>query len=354
MNRERMYCDILEKARRSKCIAFLLSPLFIFSFLFWVGTQVRKAFLKRKECRFPVVTVGNISFGGTGKTPFILHLLKYLPDSVAYVSRGYGRMEKEPFVGKGSLCTYEACGDEAMLVATRFPRITISIAKDKWNAIQHVPEGVRLILLDDGLQRYDIPKKVEIATVDVQNPDGYGALFPRGLLREPLSRLETVDYIVLTNLPQRAEPESIKEEYEKKFHKPTLVVRPKIARFFSRQGETKEIQGPVALFSSIASPRRARELMERAGFCVVDHLVLQDHADVKERILEDYCKRVKERFPDAVLVGTEKDYVKKRTWPSLPLPLLFSEVGIEVVAGAKEFEDMVASLLEKEEKHCCE
>ena len=344
MNIERAYCNILEKAKRSKIVAFLLAPLFILSFLFFICTIVRKAFLKEKDCKIPVVTVGNITFGGTGKTPFILHLLRFLPDSVAYVSRGYERKGKEPFVGRGSLCSYEACGDEAMLVATRFPHVTLSIAEDKWNAIENVPEGIKLILLDDGLQRYDIPKKVEIATVDAQNPDGYGALFPRGLLREPVSRLKNVDYIVLTHLSEEMDPDRVKEEYKKKFHKPTLVVRPKITRFFSPDRETKEIKGPVALFSSIASPGRARELMERAGFFVVDHLVLQDHAEVKEDVLEDYCMRIKKRFPDAVLVGTEKDFVKRRTWQNLPLPLLFSEVEIEVLSGAEEFEDMVETI----------
>ena len=160
-----IYLKILERASQSKVIRFFLCPLTILSFFFWIGTIVRKHLLRKKQSNIPIVTVGNISFGGTGKTPFLLYLLKYLDGSACYVSRGYGRKSKGNFVGKWPSCTYEACGDEAMQVTRRFSSTVLSIAADKWQAIQNVPDGTRLILLDDGLQRYDIPKVVEMCRI---------------------------------------------------------------------------------------------------------------------------------------------------------------------------------------------
>lgn len=341
-----IYINILKKASHSKLRAFFLFPLTILSFFFWIGITVRKLFLKKKEASLPIVTVGNISFGGTGKTPFILCLLKNLPFPVAYVSRGYGRKSKKSFVGKGSTCTYEACGDEAMQVARRFKNSLVSIAEDKWEAVQNVGKEESLILLDDGLQRYDIPKALEIATVDVQNPDGYGGLFPRGLLREPMSRLKKVDYIVLTNLPPHSDPEVFREHYSRRFCPKTIAVRQKISRFFSPEGATRDLfpGNKVALFSAIASPHRVRELMEQGGFLVVDHLVYPDHLDIEEETLYTFCENVRSSFPDAVLVGTEKDFVKKIPWPDLPLPLLFSEMDVEVVGGRDIFEELLSAI----------
>jgi tetraacyldisaccharide 4'-kinase len=320
--------------------------LTILSFFFWIGTIVRKHLLRKKQSNIPIVTVGNISFGGTGKTPFLLYLLKYLDGSACYVSRGYGRKSKGNFVGKWPSCTYEACGDEAMQVTRRFSSTVLSIAADKWQAIQNVPDGTRLILLDDGLQRYDIPKVVEIATVDVQNPDGLGGLFPRGLLREPMSRLKKVDYLVLTNLPPQMDPERVSAEYRTRFGRPTIVVMPKLVRFFTQDGKSQQIQpgAHVALFSSIASPHRARVLMERCNFVVVEHLVYPDHMDIEEETLYTYAAKIQTTYPEAVLMGTEKDFVKKKSWPHLPLPLVFSELDLEIVAGEEEFQELLGTI----------
>lgn len=341
-----IYIRILEKATRSKVVAFLLLPLTVLSFFFWVGIVLRKHFLRKHVSKIPIVTVGNVSFGGTGKTPFLLHLLKNINHPLAYVSRGYGRKSTEGFVGKGSTCTYEACGDEAMQVARRFEKTIVSIANDKWEAIQKVPSETRLILLDDGLQRYDIPKELEIATVDVQNPDGYGGLFPRGLLREPVSRLKKVDYLVLTNVPLEQDPESVRKEYYEKFHRPILVVSPKIARFFSQDGVTQKILPgtPVALFSAIASPKRVRKSIEKCNLTVIDHLEYPDHMDIEEETLYTFAKKIQTTHPNAILVGTEKDFVKKKCWQELPLPLFFSELELEVVAGEEAFQSLLCTI----------
>lgn len=366
------------KAQSSRFVSFCLLPLLFLSFVFYGIIYVRKKILlhkRRKRATRPgVVTVGNVSFGGTGKTPFIVLLLKKFNNNVAYVSRGYRRKEKKPFVGKGALCTAALCGDEAVQIARRFPQVCMSIAHNKWEAVERVGNK-SLIFLDDGLQRYDVPRNIEIATVDVTCPDGYGGLFPRGFLREPLSRLKEVDYIVLTNIgtaqelvtldnspfcyffttetteiTENANPcgkndaEKLCEEYSSRFSRPTIACELHITRFFDAQGKTALLpEKKIALFSAIASPERVRALMERYGFTVVDHLVFSDHVDIDVNSVYTFCDRVRAQGATAI-IGTEKDFVKRELWPELPLPLFFSEVDFEVVAGKEAFERLVSQI----------
>lgn len=342
---EKYIKPLLVKARDSKIVALCLLPFFFLSFLFLGIIYIRKQVLlfkrHRRRVHSKVVTIGNVSFGGTGKTPFILLLLKKFNHNVAYVSRGYGRKKRKSFFGKGSSCTASLCGDEAVQIARRFPDVCISIAEDKWEAVERVGNSADLIFLDDGLQRYDVPRDIEIATVDVTCPDGYGGLFPRGLLREPISRLKEVDYIVLTNIS--AYPEKLCEEYSARFSRPVIACQLHITRFFDAQGKTALPQKKIAVFSAIASPERVRGLMEKNGFEVVDHLVFPDHVDIDLNSVYTFCEKVRAQGATAI-IGTEKDFVKKDVWPELCLPLFFSEVDFEVIAGKDAFEKLVIQI----------
>ena len=326
----------LARAQKSRLLSCWLFPLRVLSWFFYLICLVRKRWLlslrQRRHLESLLVTVGNITVGGTGKTPFIMLLLSHLQCSSAYVSRGYRRREKGLAVGTGLRA--EQIGDEASLVSRRFPSLLTAVDSCKWKAVQAVDGKVDVIVLDDGLQRYDVPRDVEIATVDCRCPDGYGALLPRGLLREGLSRLENVDYIVLTNA-DGARP---------RFDRSTIVTRPVIRRFFTPSGQTKELPvgQRVALFSSIAQPEAFATTIEKLGFDVVDELCFPDHVDINEVSLVEYSDRVHARYPNAVLLGTDKDWARRESWNGLDV--VFSELHLEIIEGQELFEELLGRL----------
>lgn len=148
----------------------------------------------------PVVVIGNITVGGTGKTPLIIYLSRRLIAqgySVGIVSRGYGA--KPPTTPYLVSKTDDAsiAGDEPLLIASA-TGATVVIDPDRCAAAEVLLElGVDIILSDDGLQHYALPRTYEIAVIDASRGFGNGKLLPAGPLREPIERLETVDYIAI-------------------------------------------------------------------------------------------------------------------------------------------------------------
>lgn len=181
---------------------YLLLPL---SWLFGVISIARKFLLVRflqKKLSVPVIVVGNISVGGTGKTPLIIELVKYLQQhghKPGVVSRGYGgRALQYPYLLNENSQALEA-GDEPLLIyrATRCP---VCVAPDRVAAAQQlIDAGCTIILSDDGLQHYRLGRAMEIAVIDGQRLFGNQQLLPVGPLREPVSRLKSVDFIVINN-----------------------------------------------------------------------------------------------------------------------------------------------------------
>ncbi len=160
----------------------------------------------------PVISVGNLTVGGTGKTPMVIHLaelilaLGYRP---AIISRGYkGLAEKNGMVvsdGHSLLCDARKAGDEPYLMATLLPTVPVIVGRDRYSAgldaIRRFEPDV--ILLDDGFQHLRLKRDLNLLLLDAQNPFGNTHLLPRGTLREPATCLKCADAIIMTRSPQR-------------------------------------------------------------------------------------------------------------------------------------------------------
>jgi len=155
----------------------------------------------------PVIVVGNITAGGTGKTPLVIRLCELLTAAglrPGVVSRGYGRSSRGPVQVTSQTSAAEA-GDEPLLIARRCG-IPVRVDEDREAAALALFEaGVELVIADDGLQRWRLPRDLEFCVIDGQRGFGNGHLLPAGPLREPLERLERVDYLVV-NGGSLAEP----------------------------------------------------------------------------------------------------------------------------------------------------
>lgn len=279
---------------------FLTLLLLPFSFLFAALTAVRRLFYRLRiftsiRLPVPVVVVGNVAVGGTGKTPFTIWLAAWLREQgfrPGIISRGYGGTKQyRPVLVKTESKAVEV-GDEALLLA-RHAGCPVAVCVDRAAAAETLMRqyGCNIIVSDDGLQHYRLARDLEIVIVDAGRGMGNGYLLPAGPLRESVSRLNKVD-IVVTNggtggcsmLLEASELVSISDET----HRIKLNDFP---------------QKKIHAVAGIGHPERFFNTLKQAGFDVVPH-VYPDHHFFQQGDLT-----FNESLP---VVMTEKDAVKCR------------------------------------------
>lgn len=245
-----------------------------------------------------IVVVGNITAGGSGKTPLVIRLCRVLKAAglkPGVISRGYGRKDKSlrlvsPASDPGKV------GDEPLLIA-RQSGVPVIVASDRCAAARAlIKKGIDVIVSDDGLQHYRLPRDVEICVVDAARGFGNGRLIPAGPLREPLERLASVDHVVL-NGEGDVLPEGIKGV-------PMVLVAGLLRSLDSGQSwRLAQFAGcRVNAVAGIGNPSRFFDLLRQARL-KVSEFPFPDH--------HDYSRADFERMdPDLPVLMTEKDAVK--------------------------------------------
>nr|WP_281411981.1 tetraacyldisaccharide 4'-kinase [Motiliproteus sediminis] len=246
----------------------------------------------------PVVVVGNISVGGTGKTPLTQALCTWLVEQgwrPGIVSRGYGGRSDHYPLRVEEHTAASACGDEPLLLA-QTTGCPVVVDPDRARAARHLLANTdcNLILSDDGLQHYALGRDVEIAVVDGERGLGNGALMPAGPLREPASRLDEVDLVVI-NGGDWMHPGA---------HRMTLLPGP-VRRLDGTEADISP--GPVHGLAGIGNPQRFFRTLHQLGYQPQEH-PLPDHHQIRAEDLE---------FGDPLpLIMTAKDAVKCRAFAS--------------------------------------
>lgn len=273
----------------------------------------RRGVLSSYRADVPVISVGNLAAGGTGKTPMADHLIRYFQGrglKVAVVSRGYlGRVSDVGVVsaGAGPLLAPEICGDEPLLLARRNPEAVVLVAPRRSSGIRLAVErfGAQIVILDDGFQHLAVQRDLDIVLLDARRPLGNRRVLPAGLLREFPSALARSDLLVLT-----------RSRGDEKL--PLLPGRPFFYCRHTLIGVATSLGGrsvPFAhltgkkgvAFAGIADPERFFDSLEAAGLNLVDTVSLPDHAGYSRETLE----RIEKVSSEAdFLVTTEKDGVK--------------------------------------------
>jgi len=292
---------------------YVLLPL---SWLFIFISALRKFLLIRflqKKLSVPVVVVGNISVGGTGKTPLIIELVKYLQKhghKPGVVSRGYGgKALHYPYLLNAQSQALEA-GDEPLLIY-RATQCLVCVAPDRVSAAQRlVDEGCTIILSDDGLQHYRLGRAVEIAVIDGQRLFGNQQRLPVGPLREPIMRLKSVDFIVINN-------PLTKETLSGFHHLHCMKIQPLAWRKILSTQEIPldaiEFKAPCHAVAGIGNPERFFKTLDGLSLNYYAHCFPDHH----KFCLEDFAS-----YRDDTILMTEKDAVKcqafaKPEWYSL-------------------------------------
>src|SRR5262245_47459561 len=283
------------------------------------STGYQKGFLKTHRVSAPVISVGNITVGGTGKTPLVQWLAERLADSgrkVCILSRGYRRENGKQRVVVSDrtqiLSSVAQSGDEAMMLAqSLLGRCAVVCDTDRgaaagW-AIEHFQSDV--LLLDDGFQHRRLARDLDIVTIDATNPFGNGRLLPAGILREPIKSLSRAGCIVLTNSSGGSANELI-DRIRRVTNVPIFQSRTAINQF--RQLDTtgvvdvSEISQPCAAFCGIGNPRAFFDQLRAADLQVCYQAALRDHHKYSQADIDRLTQQAKAKGAQA-LITTAKD-----------------------------------------------
>jgi tetraacyldisaccharide 4'-kinase len=318
--------DLMTEKRQGFLDTVVKAVLYLFSLLYLIVQQCvfllyRLRILPVYHSQAKVISVGNITLGGTGKTPLVLELAEKLKDKVVCVLiRGYGE-------------------DEHLLLAKRLPSASILVGRDrKKNARIAEERGCRLIILDDGFQHWRFFRDLDIITIDSTNPFGNEKLIPRGILREPLSALKRAGIFVLTKTNLAAQDLESTQARLKRINPQALIFRvaykPLCFHDLEAEAEFKPNiikDKAIALLSAIADPDSFTQIVEQLGARPLKIFTFPDHYQFTK---EDLERIKKECLAQAVeyLLTTEKDAMRLRPmrFDFLPLKFLILRIKVEI------------------------
>ncbi|MDY6987983.1 MAG: tetraacyldisaccharide 4'-kinase [Thermodesulfobacteriota bacterium] len=304
-------------------------------------------------CR--VVSIGNLTVGGTGKTPmvhYVANLLKGIGLEVAVLSRGYGGHAQGSgglvSDGKTTLMGPEASGDEPQLLAARLNGIPLLVGKDRcWAARRAIREfGASVLVLDDGFQHLRIGRDLDLLLLDSTRPFGNGYCIPRGTLREPVEQMKRATAIVLTRWEETGGPtreQSVIEAFAegrpifKCIHVPEAL-------YLGGKEESLDLASlggrRLFAFSGIGRNESFRETIGELEGHLAGFREFPDHHRYSHRDLRSIWKRARDLRVDNIIT-TEKDFVKIYTEIPATPPLLVLTISISFGDDGERFESYV-------------
>ena len=349
------------------------------SYLYEYGVRLKLALydmgIKKKEkldcC---VISIGNITVGGTGKTPTaqkMAALIKRMGYRVVILNRGYrSHWDKEIGVvsdgNKIFMTAYEA-GDEAYLMAKTLPGIPVVIGKNRAITGKYAVEklNAEVIIMDDGYQHWHLERDLDVVLVDTLNMFGNGCVLPRGMLREPLENLNRGDLFLLTKTDQssilsRMQLRKTIGKYNSKAPVVESVHHPKnfveIADWYKgitqNHLELSELEGKnVMVFSAIGNPSSFEQTLSGIGLNIKEAVRYPDHHDYGMLEMQYILERASSHNAVA-MITTSKDAVKIPTefiYSSREIPLYILNMDIQVTDGFEEFKECVLNAIKKEQ-----
>jgi len=375
---EQPFLEVIFEQRRGKRAAIARSILFALSKVYQFGLKIHRFFIQARLIRdstlgIQVIAIGNLTFGGTGKTPVVEKFARELQlqgRTVAILSRGY-RSRPEPLRevllnkllfredttpprivsdGKSLLLDSDTAGDEPYMLASNLKDVVVLVDKNRVKsgryAIEHF--GCDTLLLDDGFQYWRLAgRRQDVVLVDCQQPFGNEHLFPRGTLREPPSHLARASVIFITKSDGN-----------------TGDLRQRITRYNPSAGIIECIHAPlyfedvftgerkgleflqerrVASLSGIAQPESFEQSLVKLCRELVYSKRFADHHRFTQQEMLNAINRSKKRQAE-IIVTTQKDAVRFPKLDRRDLPIYFMRVEIKILHGAKDFDDCVRKI----------
>ena len=376
---EQYFLDLMAGRRRSFFDRVMVALLFVASRFYRMAIQFRnwmydKRVIRNHALGCLVVSIGNLTCGGTGKTPVVEVIARTLSAKgrkVSILSRGYRskkrsfwsrlsmlftdqKIEFPPKVvsdGKNLLLDSEFAGDEPYMLASNLQNVAVLVDKDRVksgiHAIDHF--GTDVIILDDGFQYLMLKAHINIVLVDSTAPFGNGHVLPRGILREPIKNIRRADYIFLTKSDGSHKLQHLKNfirrhnrraEIIECCHKPKYLVK----LFTGEQMPLEKLAGlKVAALSAIARPESFEAFLEQLGAELVckDHYA--DHHRYSQQEIIDFINQAKDAGAEYI-VTTEKDAVRIPKIDRCDVPLIYLRIQIDILNGQENFDQCISRI----------
>jgi tetraacyldisaccharide 4'-kinase len=375
---ETPFLEVIFEQRRSKKAALARSILFGLSKIYQFGLMIHRFFIQARLIRdstlgIQVIAIGNLTFGGTGKTPVVEKFARELQRqgrTVAILSRGY-RSRPQPLGemflnklllredstpprvvsdGRNLLLDSDTAGDEPYMLASNLKDVVVLVDKNRVKsgryAIEHY--GCDTLLLDDGFQYWRLAgRRQDVVLVDCQQPFGNEHLFPRGTLREPPSHLARANVIFIT---KRDGNTSVLRERISLYNSGAGIIECIHAPLYFEDvftGERKELDfvrgRRLASLSGIAQPESFEQSLVKLCRELVYSKRFADHHRFTQQEILNAINRSKKRQAE-VIITTQKDAVRFPKLDRRDLPIYFMRVEIKILSGAEDFDDCVRKI----------
>ncbi|QSH42596.1 tetraacyldisaccharide 4'-kinase [Lentisphaerota bacterium] len=354
--------------------------LFIASRFYRMAVQFRiwlydKRVVRNRAIGCLVVSIGNLSCGGTGKTPVVEVFAKSLCQhgrKVAVLSRGYRskersfmtkliqkfsskKMEVPPKIvsdGKNLLLNSEYAGDEPYMLASNLKNVAVIVDKDRVKSgLYAIDEfGTDTLILDDGFQYLSLKPHINIVLVDSTDPFGNHHVLPRGILREPIKNLRRADYIFLTKSDGGNHLKHLKSFLRRHNRRAEIIEcchKPLYLEKVYQHGEQENLEflkdKRVAAISAIARPESFESFLEELGSNLVHRTHYADHHRFTQQEIIDFVNNAKNAEAE-IIVTTEKDAVRMPRLDRRDVPMYFLRVEIDILSGQESFDQCISRI----------
>jgi tetraacyldisaccharide 4'-kinase len=355
---------------------------FLMSWLSWIFRALvqcrialyRKGWKPQEYLGAQVVSIGNLTVGGTGKTPVVELLAKSLRDRgrrVAILSRGYKskkldrpqkwtgadgkpipgeRMPRVVSTGTALLLDSKFAGDEPFMLARNLDGVAVIVDKDRVKGGRFAVGELKAetLLLDDGMQYLDLAHSFDITLIDSRSPFGTGSLLPRGTLREPARNLRRASYILITKCDGSPNKDLITRI--RKYNPVAEIIECAhgpihLENLFTREREPLSfLEGKwVGAISAIAVPENFERSLTALGAKVEIKRRFSDHHRFNRRDVDDFIQRCVERDME-IIVTTEKDAVRFPRPTEINVPIYFLRIEVQILSGQDAWDGMVDRL----------
>ena len=309
----------------------ILTPFsWLYGLVIWIRNSLYdNGFLSSSGFKLPLISVGNITVGGTGKTPHVEYLVELLNSEfkVATLSRGYKRKTRDFRIATAESSVSEI-GDEPLQIFRRYPEITVAVDRKRVHGVEMLMKQsppVEVILLDDAYQHRSIKPGFSILLIDYARPIDRDRLLPAGMLREPASNLNRANIILVTRSPERIKP----IEFREYVNRLGLSIGQHLYFTTMRYGDLAPVYtetqardtawfknqvSAVLIVSGIANPRPLRQYA-RSISTKLEELSFPDHHEYSRKDMEKISRvfdKLKKTHQEVLVLTTEKDAMRLR------------------------------------------
>ena len=296
----------------------------------------------------PVISVGNITAGGTGKTPLVIWVCRLLEErgiSTAILTRGYksAQRSKDPVPG---------CGDEPAVLAESCPKAKVIVNPDRVaGANQAVSEfAAQALVMDDGFQHRRLHRDLDIVTIDATEPFGFGSILPAGLLREPVSSLKRAGAAVITRSDQVSDEQLARLESKLNLTNPKMAIaKTTHTALYAKSADGKEIDldqlacKKIFAFCGIGNPQAFFQTIKQNNAILVGSKIYDDHYRYSDGDIA-YIREQARKAGAEMILTTQKDFnkISHYTPKNGDITLAYLAVELKFTAG----EDKIRQLIE--------